>query len=188
MDDDDRLSLTFVTLWGTTTYIGDNAEVLAQLDNFTDSDIDLIKRSSNDYSYTKEVHKILNDVCDYFEATPRESLDIEYLHTAPLRSHDIEESAKKQFMWNLYGQLSTTGKSYFDERMKDIHLTASVGRGTSIRETVDFNDPVMIDAIIVNTERACPIIRAMTEEMERNNYIEEPEMQGIFDNPKGVEK
>lgn len=188
MNYDDRLSLTFVTLWGATTYTGRNGETHDSLKNFTDNDIDLLKRSGIDYSYTKEAHKILNDVCDYFEATPRESLDIEYLHTESLRSHDVEESSRKQFLRNLHGQLSTAGRSCFDERMKDIHLTGSTGQGTTFREEVDFNDPAMIEAIIANTERACPNIRARTEEMERNNWIQEPTVEAITAPYKGADK
>lgn len=188
MNNDDKLLLTFSTLWGEYTYTAPNGETHDSLKNFTDNDIELLKRSGIDYSYTKEAHKILNDVCDYFEATPRESLDIEYLHTEPLRSHDVEESSRKQFLRDLHGQLSTAGRSYFDERMKSVHLTGSTGQGFTFREGVDFNDPKMIDAIIANTERACPKIRAMTEKMERKNWIQEPTVEAITLPNKGADK
>lgn len=184
MNDDERLRLTFSTLWGITTYVGDNAEVLSQLDNFTNNDISLVKRSANDYSYTREARKILSDLCDYYDATPRESLDVEYLARAPLQSHDIEVSSKKQFLRNLYGELSIKGKSYFDQRMKDIHLTASTGNSYTYREEPDFTKPVMVNAIIDATGRTCVRIRENNERMERNNYIEDPEMTTIQVNLK----
>ena len=188
MNHDDRIRLTFMTLYGATTYVDATGKDHSDLDGYSANDIDLIKRSANDYSYTKEAYKILIDVCDYFEATPREDLDIQYLHSAPLRSHDIEESAKRQFLHDLYAQLSTRARAFFDEKMAGIHETASGGSGTSIREDVDCNDPYMRDAIIANTERACPIIRAGYERMVNDNWIQEPSSMAMEVGPYGSGK
>lgn len=75
MDLDDRLNLTFMVLYGATTYVGKSND----LDPYSDADIDLIRRSSNDRSYTKESMQILVDACDYFERTPRKDMSISYL-------------------------------------------------------------------------------------------------------------
>ncbi|PCI52520.1 MAG: hypothetical protein COB36_14890 [Alphaproteobacteria bacterium] len=189
MTGDERLLITFMTFHGATTYLDATGNVHSDIEGFSDNDIDLLRRSSNDYSYTKEVYKILNDVCDYYEATPKEDLDIEYLHSAPLSTNDLEESLKNQFLQNLYGQLSSGAKASFDQKMLRIHETSSGGRGSSYRQDVNYNDPEMIEAIIASTERSCPRIRASIEKMERNNWIEEPTSTAIMDvSPKGVEK
>ncbi|MEQ8408694.1 MAG: hypothetical protein RKH07_10505 [Gammaproteobacteria bacterium] len=179
MNQDDRLRLTFSTFYGATTYVDATGKDHSDLDGFSANDIDLIKRSANDYSYTQEACKILLDVCDYFAATPKEDLDIQYLHSEPQRSHDVEEAARRQFMYDLYSQLSARAKDIFDAKMERIHETASTGHGSSIREDVDYNDPYMRDAIIANTERACARIRAHYERMESKNWIQAPSSEAI---------
>lgn len=188
MNDDDRLSLTFSTLWGITTYMGDNAEVLAQLDSFTDNDIDLIKRSTNDHSYAKESVQISLDLCDYVERTPREDISVTHLIEEGYRSHDLELENQKQFRRDLYAALSPNGKAAFDEKMENVHLTGSIGKGSTYRQSASEGVPdkdVYLDDF---EQRVCKNIRRLHAEYVAKNWIEEPQMRAILIDSKKVDE
>tara|TARA_B110000858_G_scaffold123794_2_gene141173 strand:- start:2391 stop:2939 length:549 start_codon:yes stop_codon:yes gene_type:complete len=182
MDFDDRLKLTFMVLYGATTYVG-KSDMLAP---YNENDIDLIKRSTNDHSYVKESVQISLDLCDYVERTPREDISVTYLIEEGYRSHDLELENKKQFRRDLYAALSPNARADFDEKIETAQLTGDTGNGTTYRQPASDGVPDKEAYLDDYEQRVCKNVRKLHAEYVAKNWVEEPQMRAM--EYRGVEK
>ena len=103
------------------------------------------------------------------------------------RSHNLEVENEKQFLRDLYAQLSPNARAEVDTRIDNAHNTGSISRSNLIRANrgrgMSDEDA---EAFLKNFVRGCINVRNRAADMAAKNWIEEPTI--IAMEYKGAEK